>query len=222
MSNAISYSRYSMYEKCPAQYNYRYLEKSVDGGVGGPAAQRGDRIHKGIEDYYLLRGELPEEVSGTIRAKLEKMREVVQAGKCTVAPEMEFALDQALEPTAFDAEDCYVRGFLDNVFIYDSEIVIHEYKTGKVYPEHDLQRALYGFVGLILFPRVEEIPVEGIYIDQNKVVTSKFMRAHLPAMTLMWRNRLDKMSIPIYPARPGLHCRWCPASKARGGPCQLG
>lgn len=215
---AQSFSSIMTYKKCPASYNYKYNLGMRDDRPPGPAALRGTRIHNSIEEHYLADQPLDEEIPAAIRPHI-----VAHKGKCEdVRPEMKFALDPDFNPCEYDAEEAYVRGFMDNVFVYPDQLIVHEYKTGQVYDEHDQQKSLYALTMLCYFPEYESVTVEGIYIDKKKVVPSTYNRLQISAMKLMWKKDIDKMDLPIYPARPGMHCRWCPASKKAGGPCQVG
>lgn len=218
MPRAASFSSIQTYKKCPAQYNYKYNLGMRDDRPPGPAALRGTAIHNSIEDHYNFDSPLHEEIPEKIKPHILKHKGVCE----DVRPEMTFALTREWSPCEFDAEEAYVRGFIDNVFVYPDRVVMHEYKTGRYYPEHEEQKALYGMVGLILFDHVEQVEVHGVYIDQKLVKPATYDRLQLPSMQFMWQKDIDKMELDIFPARPGQHCRWCPASKLAGGPCQVG
>jgi len=205
------------YEKCPAQYDYKY-NKGLKGDPPGPAAARGTRIHKSIEEYYLNDGELDHEIPMQIRRAVCQPKDVCEE----VYPELEFAFTEKWEQTEFEADDAFVRGFMDNVFVLPDSLLVHEYKTGSVYPEHDDQKALYGLASLILFKEFDTVEVAGVYLDKKKVVPTRFDRSSIMPMKMMWTKRINRVHLGDYPARPGFHCRWCPASKLKGGPCLLG
>lgn len=218
MPRPASFSSIQTYKKCPAQYNYKYNLGMKDDRPPGPAALRGTAIHNSIEDHYNFDSELHEEIPPMLVAHITEHK-----GKCEdVRPEMKFAFTRDWEPCDFDDEEAYVRGFMDNVFVYPDRIVVHEYKTGQEYPEHEEQKALYGMACLILFPDYEEVVVEGVYIDKKYKKTSTYNRLQLMSMKFMWQKDIDKLQFDIFPARPGQHCRWCPASKLAGGPCKVG
>jgi hypothetical protein len=116
---------------------------------------------------------------------------------------------------------------MDNLFVRRqdnlvTEVVIDEYKTGQEYDEHAHQKQLYAMVAMVLYPQIEHVQVCGVYIDKGKIYPTTYNRAHLHSMKYTWKREIDKLSVPIYPARPGMHCRWCPKSNKRGGPCQVG
>ncbi len=222
MSQAVSFSRWALYNNCPASYEWQYIlgNKREDGP--GVAAARGTRIHNSIENAYLAKDEslIDVEVKGRIRATV---LEHFSVEGVEVMPEMPFALTKDWGVTEFDADDAYVRGFMDNVFVYPDKVRIHEYKTGKEYPDHAQQKSLYGMVALIMWPEIDDIEVKGVYIDQAKTSPTPYSRSHLHSMKYTWKRNIDKMFLPMYPARPGFHCRWCPkSSKHADGPCKLG
>ncbi len=220
MSNAVSFSRWNLYRNCPASYEWQYVlgnKRPFD--PTGPAA-RGTRIHNSIESAYLEGddGLLDDEIP------LKMKQHVLSHWECTdVRPEMEFCLNDKWEVLDdFEHEDGFVRGFMDNVFVYPDKLVVHEYKTGREYDEHADQKALYGMVCLSIFPEYDSVTVEGVYLDSKKVKPTNYTRTMLMSMQFHWAREIKKLQIPIYPARPGMHCRWCPKSHKQGGPCQLG
>ena len=222
MSKAASFSRITLYKKCPASYEWQYVLGNKRPFEPGGAAARGTRIHNSIEDAYNQRDTslLDKEIPATIRSHI-----LDPYDKCEdVRPEMAFCLDKDWNPLDdFEHDAGFVRGFMDNVFVYGPDKVsVHEYKTGQEYDEHADQKALYAMIILIMFPEVQSVTVEGVYIDKKKIKPTTYQRAQLFSMKLHWTREINKLSIPIYPARPGGHCRWCNKSNKQGGPCQLG
>ena len=221
MSNAASFSRVSLYKKCPASYEWQYVLGNKEAFSPGPAAERGTRIHNSIEDYFLDRGPLDPEVPDKFVTLFSQMKD--SGNHTQVLPEHPFALTDKWEPTQFDADDAWVRGLMDNMFVYEDRLLIHEYKTGQEYPEHADQKQLYAMVGLILYPEFDSVEVQGVYIDGKKIIPTVYSRGHLQSMKFVWERQIKKMALPLYPARPGMHCRWCPkSSKKEGGSCPLG
>ena len=227
MSKAVSYSRMSGYKKCPASYEWQYVLGHKEEFNPGPAALRGLEIHGSIEDYYngkrdALHHEIPDKMAEHILKHHGKEDWIFY-------PEYEFALTKDWTPTTFDAEDAFVRGYIDNLLTRVDvdqnvvEVIVDEYKTGQIYPEHAEQKALYALVAMCLYPDIPQVEVVGVYIDKKKLHPTKYGRAMLFSMKHQWKRDIEKMSIPIYPARPGMHCRWCPkSSKHKEGPCKVG
>ena len=46
-----SFSRWNVYNTCPAQAKYKFIDKLPE--PGSPAMDRGSAIHKGVEQYIL-------------------------------------------------------------------------------------------------------------------------------------------------------------------------
>ena len=225
MSNAASYSRVGLYEKCPASYEWQYVLGHKQAFNPGPAATRGLEIHQSIEDHFNsdtpLHEDIPDKVAVWILEHKNKA--------CLSNPEFEFAFTKDWETCEFDATEAYIRGYMDNMFVYKDDedvtfkVVIHEYKTGQIYDDHVDQKQLYAMAALIIYPELDEVEVTGIYIDQKKQFSTRYSRLHLHSMQYTWQRRIDKMHLPLYPARPGMHCRWCPkSSKWKEGSCQVG
>ena len=220
MSKAASFSRIGLYKKCPASYEWQYLLGNKEDFNPGPAAMRGTRIHNSIEDYFLDRGPLDDEIPDKFVALFSQLK---SGGGMEVFPEHPFALKDDWTPTQFDADDAWIRGLMDNMFVYEDRVLIHEYKTGQEYPEHADQKQLYAMVALILYPQFDSVEVQGVYIDKKKIIPTTYSRGHLHSMKYVWERQIKKMLLPMYPARPGMHCRWCPKSnKKEGGSCPLG
>jgi len=219
MSKAASYSRVGLYEKCPASYEWQYVLGHKEDFNPGPAALRGLNIHQSIEDHYNEVGELHHEIP----EKVAKWILEPKGHECVANPEMKFAFTKEWRECDFDDPEAYVRGLMDNVFVYHDKVLVHEYKTGQVYDDHVDQKQLYAMAILLMYPELDEVEVIGIYIDQKKQFPTKYSRMHLHSMQYTWSRRIDKMTLPLYPARPGIHCRWCPKSnKKEGGTCPVG
>jgi hypothetical protein len=146
-----------------------------------------------------------------------------EEAKCI--PEPVFLLDENWETTD-DQDNAMLKGFLDLKVIWDDAVDIKEWKTGKVYDEHQMQRYLYGMVTLIQHPEVDEVEVETVYLDQNgKDAKQVFHRDNLQFMKSDWGSRIVKVENAIerdmFPANPQFLCRYCDFSKQNGGPCQF-
>lgn len=214
----ISYSGYTMYLTCPSSFKRKYILKEEGGEEPtretAPAMFRGTDIHNSIEDYMHGIGKLHREISPRFRFYVQRL---VEGG---AEPELSFAFMEDWEPTTFDNPDAEIRGFMDSVLCTEHELTIDEWKTGKEYDEHSKQRALYGMCALILFPMHDKVTVNGVYLDQDNIVTNTYTRAELETYKWMWTRRINKTKPPQpYPMRPSWKCRYCQFSKYKGGKC---
>lgn len=219
--SAKSYTQWSMFNKCGAQYKYRYIERIPRPKDDGAAAQRGTNIHECVE--HIIQGktdQFPEEF-----AHLEHYEPFFQSlrEKGAIA-ELPFTLTQKWEHTD-DKDDMWVRGFIDVIVPPTDDrpdIYIYELKTGNVYPDHVGQRHFYGTVALHLYPDAPQVHVIGTYLDKGVNEGNIYPRSMVRTYDYMWANRmalLDKTEAHV--PDPGFHCRWCPYSADKAGPCKF-
>ena len=213
---ATSHSGLMTYERCPKQYEYRYILKIPDTRPKSDAMARGSTIHESLEHFLLGKQDFVHHEVMKHGARYRAIRDT-----CTVWPERKFAFDEKWSEVDFDSEDAWIRGVIDLVYKDQHDTVyVHEFKTGREYPEHGGQKALYGLVALLLFPQ-QEVEVTGVYLDLNKDVKSTFSKSLVMAYKDMWEKRFAKVKLPIYNTSPGRHCNWCAYSKKCAGPCQF-
>ncbi|MCA1807822.1 MAG: PD-(D/E)XK nuclease family protein [Actinobacteria bacterium] len=219
----MSFSQWALYNKCPASYEWQYVLGHKREFVAGGAAARGTRIHDSIEQRFLQDADYDDEIPQKIIDTIEPHYRAYKNGECDARPELPIAVTHEWQSTSFEADDAMLRGFIDNSYFYPEKVILDEYKTGQVYDEHVHQKQLYAGMILSVMDGIEEVVVRGIYIDKKKVEPTTYSRAHLPAIQFTWETYLKKMKIPMYPANPGMHCRWCPKSSKHGdGPCNVG
>jgi hypothetical protein len=106
--------------------------------------------------------------------------------------------------------------------------VIHEWKTGKVWPEHVKQMRLYALAGMLMYPAAYEVRVIIGYLDKSTGVREArtiglFHRRLMGEL----KDEFAKFAQPllnddIYPARPNKFCGYCHFRKSNGGPCEHG
>ena len=214
----VSYSGLGSYNKCPSQFKRRYITKEQGAGyVSAPAAERGTRLHKSVED--LINGKidrLPEEINQYTQFFLNLREQGAIAEK-------KFCLTQNWQFTDFeDHENGMIRGMID-VTLPDpeeKEHTVYELKTGKEYDDHPQQRNLYGMVELMAYPKVEKVRVIGVYMDLNLNRETTYYQNMIESYRYLWLRKINKVQPPQpYPMRPGWYCKFCPYSKGKGGLC---
>ncbi len=220
---AKSFSKWATYDRCPRQYKYRYTDKvAVIRTEKGEAAQRGTRVHNSVEELFKgTRPNVDEEIQDAYGEWLCSIRDGYEC-----IPELKFALNQEFEVCGYYADDCLVRGFIDLVVKPEIDgklsIAAYEWKTGKEWPEHLMQKMLYGMVLLVLFPQVDEVSVTGVYFDQGHNRKIVYKRAMLGTYKWQWLRKFETMDADKTCApNPNFLCKWCDYSKAKGGPCSF-
>lgn len=210
-----SLSSLGVFEKCPLRYRLQYIDKLPV--ARSTAASRGVDNHKLFEDR--VKGVLPTlPLEYNYYESLAK--EVIdKKGQA----EYKVSLNKDWQPCDWDAEDVWYRGILD-VYVPGDAAWIIDWKTGKIYPDHDDQKHLYATAILSAHGDVRHVRTEHVYIDIGKRREARFSRDELPGMQKHWEARAKFLGLTD-PAdmvpNPGMHCRWCPFSAKAGGPCRF-
>jgi len=220
----VSYSGLNMYDTCPRSFKYKYIDKepvkNPPTRETAPKMFRGSDIHKSIEDF--LKGQ-----TNKVHAEILQHNSFITELRTKGATaEDEFAFDKTWSRVAFDDPIAIIRGKFDAMICKENSLVIYEWKTGKVYPEHKIQRNLYGLAGLLLYPEYKKVIVQTYYLDldlkrkANTSSKSEYGRNQLLSYQWLWERKINKVQPPQpYPMRPGWKCGYCDYSKNRGGKC---
>lgn len=210
-----SYSRFSVYEKCPAKAKYKFIDKLPD--PGNEAMERGNLIHKLAEQY--VKGEvkkLPPELS---RFK-DEFKELKKS-KPMVEESWSFTKDWK-QTTWNDWANCAVRIKVDAACLDKETLYVIDHKTGKKREGYSDQLSLYALAGALIFPAVKKISTQLWFLDSGEVVADEYNAAETPELQKEWDRKVkpmlnDKRFVP----KPSHECRWCPFSKSKGGPCKF-
>lgn len=208
---AWSLSQWGTYQKCPLQYNLRYKERLP--APSSYAAQRGTNTHEILEGY-LQTGEWTSQLTPFAIQKAEIMR------SRSFAPEVRLSFDREWMLVPWDSPTVWLRGVVDALLIELPRVEMGEWKTGKAWDDHRVQRELYNIMALSANPEAEQSSIETIYVDGGYAVVDTLERAMLPYLQKEWSEKVAPMEADtFFSPRPGPYCRFCPYSKAKGGPC---
>lgn len=208
-----SYSKLSLYEKCPAQAKYRYVERRPS--PKHPAAQRGTDAHQTMEDFLLGKSKILHEV-------VEPFRHVLKAVK-RKDPFVEFkiAVNRNWQLVPWDVS--YGRSVIDSAYIEGNRVEIQEWKTGKMYDDHAEQRKLYLVFAGIQWPAAHDYHIQSYYFDLGKKKGLEMTKEELKDVRADFSARIQIMEgDDIMSPRPGHYCGWCAFSRYKGGPCKKG
>jgi hypothetical protein len=204
-------SQYGLYQKCPLAFKYRHKDRLSS--PPGPAAARGSGLHDSLEGY-LKTGDWGVTIPLYARHRAEAMRDD------GFMAEERWAFNDKWEPELWDSPNVWVRGIVDAVLEDTPWLHIGEWKSGKVWEDHGLQRDIYLVMGLCTYTKSDEAHIATIYIDQGFDVTAKLERKDLEAKKIEWTKRVEPMlNDTFFSPRPGQHCNWCSFSNRKGGPC---
>lgn len=211
-----SLSSLGTFEKCQLKYKFQNIDKLPS--PRGTAANRGVDVHKHIEDFISGKTQaLPTEINYWTQT-LTQLREQ------GATPEVRISLTREWSPTEWDAANVWVRGILDLRVTSESEGQVYDWKTGKIYPDHDDQKSLYSAMLLSSDPELQRVRATHVYIDLNQRREKVFARDDLPDLRKHWEVRasfLERTAPEDMIPSPGYHCRYCAFSKSKGGPCRF-
>lgn len=211
-----SYSRLADYEKCPAFYKYRHVDRLDE--PKGPALERGIEIHQMIEDYLLdKRADLPPEYK-----RFMGYIDHVKSRPGLVVEDF-WALTRDWKPTSPQAPDAWWRGKLDAYWREGTTAHVVDWKTGKIYPSNRDQMKLYAGVVMSRDAEVQHVVVELVYLDVREARSEDYTREHLPVVVQGYDRRAGAIERDTtFRARPNGACNYCAFAKKKGGPCSAG
>jgi hypothetical protein len=227
-----SLSSVKTFEQCGLKAKYRYVDRLPE--ARSDKANRGVQFHRDIELF--LRGE----VSGVPTELSLYHQWLTDLKKYEIYPEHTIKLNEKWEPVETGH---WYKGILDlkvvrrnkseaegatgtECAVSPTEVVIYDWKTGAIYPEHEDQRTLYSVATFAEHPTVLSVRAIHVYIDLRKIREQTFHRDQMHDMRKPWENRANRFLNALKNAdflipNPGFHCRYCPYSKAKGGPCRF-
>lgn len=214
----ISYSRYSMYAKCPSQYEWHYILKKPR--KKSPALDRGLEIHSKAEKF--VQGELrklPAELHH-FSQEFAVLRKMYKEGIGHTEPDVSI---NAKWTASTKAKTDFIIAFADFLKIIETSpvSVIVDYKTGKKYSEHKDQGHMYATCIMTRHPWIDHTKVKFWYVDYDDAANFEWRRKDLAQMQRTWQARHDKMyGDKKFRATPNKFCNWCARNIKNGGDCK--
>jgi len=215
---AWSYSRWSLYDKCPFAAKCKHVLRLPE--EKNAAMDRGNMIHKGAEDFIKRKEKklLPE--LKLFKDELEQLR----AGRAMAEEQWTFDNKWGnLGPSGWFAKEAWCRVKIDTGMM-DTEsntLLIIDWKSGKPRESYDKLLSLYGLSGFKVFNHVERVIGRLMFTDTGDVVEEVYERKEEKAMQKTWDQRVRPLlSDTTFAPKQGDHCRWCGFSKKKGGPCK--
>lgn len=212
-----SLTRIKTLEQCGAKYDYRYLQRIKD--TAGPAAQRGTDIHRSIEGF--IREGTP--LAGPLEFYHGFLTQLKQ-NPVPIESEIRIALTEQWKPCP-EADVPWLLAYLDLLRRVEASANIWDWKSGKIYPDHDDQKELYSLMVLAAFPEIEVVTFAHVYVDLGKNREKIFSRfSDYERLKAKWEGkvrRLDSVKQNELIPNPSFLCRYCSYSSSKGGPCRF-
>ena len=224
--NAWSYSRLSLYRKCPRMFRYKTIDKLPT--EDNYASSRGSIMHAKCEQF--VNGNIfgmPPELKG-FSYELKELKRLQADTEADLSVAMGWNKSHGK-----DWGNVWCRMYLDVSLVEGTHADVIDYKSGRVYEEsHEEQGKLYATGVFAHYPNVLTANVEMWYLDLKseneegeiiKTLEWEYSRKEFPALKKYW----EKASKPLFrdtdfkPTPSDNACRWCDfkenCKKEKGG-----
>jgi CRISPR/Cas system-associated exonuclease Cas4 (RecB family) len=217
---AWSYSVVQQHDKCPLAVRYRKIDRIPEPDNEHQA--RGRKIHDELK-HLVQTGGFPE--GATIPHRDVWFTRLMHLHAAGAIAEQQLAFNKAWEKVQWYGANVWARIVMDAMLVLPDIIRVHEFKTGKVWPEHEKQKRLYALAALKLNPDHDVVVVGCDYIDLPDQADdlTKFTRAQELSLEQEFADfAAPLLSETIFPAKAGTHCNWCHFRRSNAGPCAFG
>lgn len=217
-----SFSRWNVYNTCPRQYKYKFIDKMKE--PQSPAMARGNNIHLEAAKY-LQRADGYDQVPESCQVFAAEFKELRDLDPIV---EQKWAFTKNWKPTDYFGAKTQLRAILDAGVDYgDGYIEVIDHKTGKKYGSNEDQVELFALVAMSKFPYAKHITTRLWYLDSPSSaegeVIKEFDAGLRDELQVKWDRRTEAMkNDDLYAPRPNDKCRWCHFRRSNGGPCAHG
>jgi len=172
-------------------------------------------IHEGVEAFLLGQ-------SKTIPVEAAQFAAVIkETKKNDPLVEHQIGFDQNWGSVGWS--NAWGKSVIDAGYLKGRIAHINEWKSGKVYDDHADQRRLYGTLGPLIWPDVDEINITTCYFDQGIKKKLTLTHEHMKDIRDDFSRRVYFMELDdVLAPRPSWLCKWCDFSRTKDGPCKNG
>lgn len=222
---ALSNSRIGTYDGCPKKAYFKFILKlKEEADPQGPMA-RGLRLHKMQEDWInaLTSGDggVPFPVALN-KVKKPLMGMIKRDG--VLSAEHQLAFDISWNPVSWFDKSTAWRAIYDAAVDNETEVLVQDLKSGKVYDSHDGDMDRYALSAFMWKPDAQEVTVEYHYLDQGLVSKGEYTRGEdlIPLKDEYEEHASSIRADTIFAANPSYKCKWCFQRRSAGGQCEHG
>lgn len=196
-----SYSRLSMFDRCPKKFEYRYITKFEIPDKDNVIFERGKFLHALIEQYPAL-PEFEFKYKENIDMKMEYISLISnlcrndKKMKYLLSPEVLYSKEQQFYLDAMmcncDEENQLVNGIIDYVGLTDKYVILCDWKSGRTqkYASFD-QLKFYCIWAFNNFPHINTVKAFLYFIEQNIYVYEEIDRADVWNIKNKYLKKID-------------------------------
>lgn len=177
------------------------------------ALDRGNRIHKSIEDYIQGKIDILSSEVKQCHSIIDSLRREYKNGQVIVEDEWAFNVDWY--STGWRASDVWLRMKLDALH-WESETHghIYDWKSGKKFGnefKHSQQGQLYAIGAALWFEQLEHLTVTFAYTDHGETLDKVYTRDEALLFLPSWTKRGTRMTscVDFIPSPSIRNCKFC-------------
>ncbi len=213
---ALSYSRLSTYEQCPAKFKSQYIDKDYPDEGDNFHFIKGKKKHTQLENYIKCKND-PTMVSmmydGDVLDAIPIVDRIINSG-FEITAEHQLAVDKQFVPITWFSKMTMYRSICDFIAVKATKAIVGDWKTGKFRDYDGSKTGQLHLAASVVFahkPEVEEIRTAYFFIEHKQTVQRQFTRE-------MYENGLltpfydsfvavneDKEFTPV----KNQYCNWC-------------
>src|ERR1039458_6929865 len=185
---AWSFSRKADYDKCPLLAKFKHVDRLKE--PANVYMEKGTRVHEDAALYVQAKVQAPVLPIALTRFK----EEFIQLRREHPICEQQWAFDRQWLSCSWFGPEAWLRIVMDAHYLKTvkqktqrrTSVVVIDYKTGKLHPEHEQQRSLYALGAMLMYPDAEEVAVQHWYLDAGELQASVFPAAALEGLKTLW------------------------------------
>ncbi len=218
---SFSYSRWSLYSKCPKAFKLKNVDK-IDTGPTPPALLKGRKVHDDAANYLMGKtDEMPQAL--TKFSILANDIRSLPADKLHIEEQMAFD-KQGLRTTWFGPTTYYRFTWDVGIETSPQKVDAVDWKTGKRYDSYDDQQQLFALPAFWINPNLEEFTGHWCYLDTGEVDSVTFNRQQAQHLSQVWAGNAAMMEADkaFLPKPSKSACRFCDFGPNKMNICEDG
>jgi len=209
---AFSYSRLKAFEDCPRRYDETVNKKGKWPEARSSQLDWGDAVHAAMANALKTGTPLPT-VFRIFQHWIDKINRT--PGELLVEEDCKWAITRQFAPTPWFAKNVWLRVVADAVKLDGDAALVVDWKAGKSSNVDPLQLILTSLVMLVLFPELQAVRSDFIWLQEDDQTTQVLYRNEaadhwaelLPRVRLLEAATRDNH----FPPKPNRFCKsWCP------------
>jgi len=175
-----SFSKISTHQSCARKFKYSYIDKVPRENADRTALFKGSALHNILENYpnpgtHKLAPQYQYIIDDFL--KMDKSRYL----NFKAIKELAIGLDENLQPCEYSKQAMF-RGYIDYFTVKDNEIIIVDWKSGKLkdpkYQDYN-QLMYYAIYMFKKYSKVQKIHISYVYIEHDYENTMVLERKYL-------------------------------------------